>query len=343
MSTFTFTPETIVPALNDLLDAGLVPFIKGSPGTAKSAMGRRLAAMRRLKLLDVRLAQCDPTDLNGFPARSLDGLRMEWLPAALLPLEGDPIPDGYDGWMLFLDEANAAPAAVQAAAYKLTLDRTVGQRKLHEKCSIILAGNLDTDRAVTHRMSTALKSRLVHMQLDVNHDVFDRFILEEDWDERIIAFLRFRPDLTFKFDPSSAEDTFACLRTWEFVNKYLHTIGARAPQVEVLAGMVGDGTAVEFTAFLEQMLKCPTLEEILLAPDTTAVPQEPSMLYAVATMLGRKLDEKNIVGAVIYLDRIGVEFQILAMRTAMAARPAIKLTPTFKQWAIARKDDLFGR
>lgn len=44
--------------------AGLVPMISGSPGIGKSAILRAIARMFNLKMIDLRLAQCDPTDLN---------------------------------------------------------------------------------------------------------------------------------------------------------------------------------------------------------------------------------------------------------------------------------------
>lgn len=47
-----------------VLKANLVPFITSSPGLGKSAAVRQLAKRFNLKLIDVRLAQEDPTCLN---------------------------------------------------------------------------------------------------------------------------------------------------------------------------------------------------------------------------------------------------------------------------------------
>ena len=46
------------------IQAGLVPFLKGSPGIGKSAIVHALAKQYKLKVIDLRLSQCDPTDLN---------------------------------------------------------------------------------------------------------------------------------------------------------------------------------------------------------------------------------------------------------------------------------------
>jgi len=50
--------------LNDVLKAGLVPMMVGSPGIGKSDIVKTVAKENNLKVIDVRLSQCDPTDLN---------------------------------------------------------------------------------------------------------------------------------------------------------------------------------------------------------------------------------------------------------------------------------------
>jgi len=46
------------------IKVGLVPFLAGSPGCGKSELFKAIAKQFNLKLIDLRLAQCDPTDLN---------------------------------------------------------------------------------------------------------------------------------------------------------------------------------------------------------------------------------------------------------------------------------------
>lgn len=96
------------------LRAKLVPLLLGSPGIGKSGIIRQIAEEFQLKVIDLRLSQCDPTDLLGFPDTSTG--RGRYLPMETFPIEGDPIPEGYQGWLLFLDEFTSAPRAVQAAA-----------------------------------------------------------------------------------------------------------------------------------------------------------------------------------------------------------------------------------
>lgn len=52
--------------LMNVLRAGHVPYIAGSPGLGKSSIIKQIANENNLKLVDIRLAQADITDLNNF-------------------------------------------------------------------------------------------------------------------------------------------------------------------------------------------------------------------------------------------------------------------------------------
>ena len=49
------------------ISAKLVPFIHGSPALGKSSIIHQIANKHKLKMIDIRLSQCDPTDLLGMP------------------------------------------------------------------------------------------------------------------------------------------------------------------------------------------------------------------------------------------------------------------------------------
>ena len=82
----------------------------GPPGIGKSDLVREVAARHGVPVIDLRLSQLEPSDLRGIPFR-VDGL-VEWAVPALLP---DAVRHGPAG-ILFLDEINAAPPTVSAAA-----------------------------------------------------------------------------------------------------------------------------------------------------------------------------------------------------------------------------------
>ena len=53
-----------VRMITTAIKAKVVPYIVGSPGTGKSQIVHQIAENYNLQLIDIRLSQCDPTDLN---------------------------------------------------------------------------------------------------------------------------------------------------------------------------------------------------------------------------------------------------------------------------------------
>lgn len=200
--------EQLPTLITDILVAGLVPHIQSSPGIGKSDIIRQIAKEYGLKVIDLRLSQMDSVDMQGFP--NIVNNKTDWIPPAVFPLEDDPIPEGYNGFMLFLDEITSAPISVQSSAYKLILDRMVGQHKLHEKVAMVAAGNLLTDKAIVNRMGTAMQSRMIHLKLTVNPEKWVKWAESNNIDYRVTSFIQFRPELLHKFNPNHDDVTFPC-------------------------------------------------------------------------------------------------------------------------------------
>lgn len=207
----TTTKVNAVEAVNHIamcFFSKLVPFLAGSPGIGKSDIFKQIASKYKLKLIDIRLSQCDPTELSGFPMHN--GKKASYMPMDLFPLEDDPIPDGYEGWLILLDEINSAPLATQAAGYKLVLDRMIGQHRLHPKVVIGAAGNLMTDGAIVNRMGTAMQSRLIHYTLTVNWELWSLWASGNKLATEVISYINHQPDKLHVFDPNHNDRTFSC-------------------------------------------------------------------------------------------------------------------------------------
>ena len=190
--------------------AKIVVMLSGSPGIGKSHIVHQIAAEYGLKVIDLRLAQCDPTDLAGFP--TITGEKASYKPMDTFPIEGDDIPKGYNGWLLFLDELNSAAPSVQASSYKIILDRMVGNHNLHKNVAIVAAGNLETDNAIVQPMSTALQSRMAHLELVVDAKEWVEWASSHGIDYRITSYINFKPDALYTFSPDHTDKTYASPR-----------------------------------------------------------------------------------------------------------------------------------
>jgi len=327
--------------LTEDLKAGLTPMVSSSPGMGKSDIIRTIATKFKLKVIDFRVSQCEPVDMQGYPG-VVDG-RMTFHIPEYFPIEGDKIPDGYDGWLLFLDEFNSGNKQTEAAAYKLILDREVYKYKLHSRCLIAAAGNLTTDRAIVNTQSTATTSRLTHYRMRVDHKVWVDWANAHEVDHRIISLIKFKPELLHRFDTSTNELTFPCPRTWEFASKVIirkatidHITKTR------LAGTIGEGAAVELATYSEIYQNLPTIEQILSNPKSGwKVPKEPSELYAVTTMLAHNSTPDNINKLIVAINRLPTDFQVITFKDIYKRTPALKGHPVIKDWISTHSSEIF--
>lgn len=251
----------------------------GPPGVGKSQMVAQVAADHGVPVIDIRLSQMEPSDLRGIPFRVGD--HVEWAVPAMLP---DAQRHGPRG-ILFLDEITSVPPSVSAAAYQLILDRRLGAYEVPEGWAIFAAGNRQGDRGVTYTMPAPLANRFSHFELDVNLDDWVAWAYAHGIDERLIGFLRFRPELLFEFDPAHNPVAFPSPRSWEFAHRALHKFGDNDELlVGALQACVGPAAGVELSAFVQNLDQLPDLDAILRG-ETVPVPRETDLQYAVASAL----------------------------------------------------------
>ena len=319
-------------ALIEDLKVGLTPMVASSPGMGKSDIIRHIAKLCRLKIIDFRVSQCEPVDMQGYPG-IVNG-RMTFHIPEYFPIETDKVPDGYDGWLLFLDEFNSGNKQTEAAAYKLILDREVYKHKLHPRCLIAAAGNLTTDRAIVNTQSTATTSRLNHYRMRVDHKVWIDWANSHNIDHRIVSLIKFKPELLHRFDTSTNELTFPCPRTWEFASKVImgEEVIDHINKIR-LAGTVGEGAAVELATYAEIYQNLPTIEQILANPKSGwKVPKEPSEQYAVTTMLSHNTTLESINQIIIAINRLPVDFQVITFKDIYKRTPELKNHPVIADW-----------
>ena len=328
--------------VTSFIKAGIVPMVHGSPGIGKSQIVHQIADKYGLQLIDLRLSQCDPTDLAGFPQIDQARQKAGYLPMDTFPLEGEEPQAGYNGWLLFFDEANSAPKAVQAAAYKILLDRKIGQRSLHKNCALVAAGNLETDGAIVEEMSTALQSRMAHIELEVDSDTWVEWAQNNNVHHMITSFIQFKPGMLYTFKPDHTDKTYACPRTWEFADRVMkNTEDGSKNRLPMLAGTLSEGVAREFLTFVKIYDDLPKPAAIMAAPETIKVPTEPSILYALTGTLSHNATPQNFESMMKFIVRLPVEFQVVTMRETIRRNKAMMSHASVQKWVTESAAKLF--
>ena len=253
--------------------------IWGPPGVGKSQLVAEVAKDQNVPLIDIRLSQLEPSDLRGIPFR-VDS-HVQWAIPRMLP---DAEKHGDTG-ILFLDEITSAAPAVSAAAYQLILDRCLGEYRIPEGWVIFAAGNRQGDRGVTYSMPAPLANRFTHFEFDVNVDDWVLWAHRHHIDERVIAFLRFRPELLFDFDPALDPVAFPTPRSWEFAHRALQKFGENSMiMANAVQACVGNAAGIELSAFIENLANLGDVDDIVDG-STVPVPDSIDLQYAMASAL----------------------------------------------------------
>ena len=332
-------------------------FLWGPPGIGKSELVQGIGDSKVLGetfVIDLRLALFEPTDLRGYPAPDMKSKEMIWLPPADLP--SAEFASKYDTVIMFLDELNSAAPSVQAAAYQLILNRRIGQYVLPDNVVIIAAGNRETDKGVTYRMPKPLENRFVHFELRVDFEDWFNWAVEHNINPDVVGYLSFAKNDLYNFDPKSSSRGFATPRSWTFVSELLDDADdlTESLQTDMVAGCVGEGTAVKFMAHKKIASDLPDPTGILDGMVNTLPTKEVSAVYALSTSLCYELRErfmncektgnmdkfhKSFSNFISYmLDNFETEMTVMASRVALQN---YKLMP--KQDKIERFEEFFGR
>jgi hypothetical protein len=331
-------PRDVASVLAKLIPTREPLFLWGPPGVGKSDLVRQAAEALSLGLVDVRAVLLDPVDLRGLPAINGDH-KAHWCAPAFLPH------DKESKGLLFLDELAQAPPLVQSACLQLTLDRRIGEYLLPDGWSVVAASNRQEDRAGAHRIITPLLNRFAsHLDVEVSTEDWAAWAVQHNIRPQILSFINFRPSSLHVFRPDSGDRAFASPRSWEKMSRILSANLDDSQLPVVAAGCVGQGPATEFVAFLRTYRDLPELDAVLSAPDTTSVPSEPSVVYALIGALVEKLknDPKAASPFSRYCARMQPAFATVAFRDGLIARSDLLRDPAANAWLVDHRELLAG-
>jgi len=308
-----------------------VPYLSGPAGIGKSSIAAQIADEFNLKLIDIRLSQMLPEDMMGLP--QIEGDRASYKPFTTFPLaEFDKVPDGFDGWLILLDELSSASEEVMAAAYSIILDRLVGGRQIHAKARIMAAGNRSTDSAIARPLPDTLITRMLCIEMKPSVKDWMRWAenICKAPNEHTMAFIKKHPSMLHDLGDSSKRselEPYPNARGWEAVmtaiNAHQRITGKDSPMDEVtlhtVEAAVGSIAGTTYKEDYDQALTLPKPWDCAQAPAATHIPP---------SAIGKSTLTKDLVkyylesgdgpreGVIKYMNRIGGEFSSLFAQLA---------------------------
>lgn len=255
-------------------------FLWGPPGIGKSEVVKEIADELGGLMIDLRMAQMEPTDIRGIPFFNKDLGKMDWAPPVDLPDE--ELASKYPIIVLFLDEMNSAPPAVQAAGYQLVLNRQVGKFKLPDNVVIVAAGNRDSDKGVTYRMPMPLANRFLHLEMRADFASWQNWAVNKGIHKDVVGYLSFAKQDMYDFDNKSSSRAFATPRSWTFVSDLLQDEEVDSDTLfNLVAGAIGEGLAVKFMAHRKIAGRMPEPSDILSGKVKELAVKEVSAMYSL--------------------------------------------------------------
>jgi len=130
-------------------------------------------------------------------------------------------------------------------------------------------------------MPAPLANQFSHFEVGTHLDDWVAWAYANQVDERIIAFLRFRPELLFDFDLAHNPVAFPSPRSWEFAHRSLQKFEGHPDLLRgTLQTCVGPAASIELHAFVDNLDQMPDPDAIL-AGEEVPVPTEIDLQYAV--------------------------------------------------------------
>lgn len=284
---YTVTSTQARKALLKAFEVKRPIFLWGPPGIGKSEVVEEVTRELGGHMIDLRMAQMEPTDLRGIPFYNKDTGKMDWAPPIDLPDE--ELASQYPIIVLFLDEMNSAPSSVQSAAYQLILNRRIGKYRLPDNVVMAAAGNRDSDKGVTYRMPAPLANRLLHVEMRSDFASWQLWAVQHGVHQDVVGYLSFaKQDMNSK----SGSHAFATPRTWVFVSDLISDDSTDSDTLfTLIAGAVGEGLAAKFQAHRKFSAQLPDAIDILTGKVTDLKVKEVSAMYSLTISLCYELKE----------------------------------------------------
>lgn len=289
------------------LRTGRPVLVWGPPGVGKTSVAYQMAADLELTTYTLIGSIREPSDILGFPV--VDG----HLVRLAAPDWAERLARA-DQSLLIIDELTTCPPAVQAALLRVVLEGVVGDLRLDNTLMLALAN--PPEQVAGYDLLLPMLTRFIHLPYELKVDEWvENFpaywgnpptlpciggegIRETAWAPArslTAAFIRRRPELLLQVpsqEQAGLQGGWPCPRSWDTASRLL--AGPERGRLTRMAGAVGEGAALEFINWLEQM-DLPDPEALLASPGSFHLPergdQQFAVLASVATAVVGQLDE----------------------------------------------------
>lgn len=278
-------------------------FLVSSPGIGKTSLAKQIAGVLSAETKEqwgvhiIHPSHRDPGDVLGIPFPNENKTKTVRLhPEDIFPESLKKVKFG----VYIIDELTSCPPEIQASLYSLLLEGRVDGVEIPAGWVRIATGNKVDDSAVVFNMSSALINRMTIFEIIPNVDDFEEYVSNKYKGSKeaalVVSYLKKNHDKFYGDLKDYDGSQFPSPRKWEKVIVNLTVMGLNNPVIEdLIAGDVGNSTAVHFTGFLKIANKIPEIDELLDNPKRyESIFDDGDVLAALMTMVPAYLINNDV-------------------------------------------------
>lgn len=271
----------------------------GSTGMGKTSLIEKLAGKLNASFFSLNLQTKIPEHLGGFAIPDLDRGLVRLMPPAVV----EEIRQAKGTVILFIDEANTAERAMQAAELQLISERKMGDIVLPPNVAFLASSNPVEEAANAQELAAAFANRWVHIPWDLDYTTWRKALLSDfvdgievpvisraRWEQKwpiarglVVGYLDRQPQDFEQKRENERELAWPNARKWDWAARLLASCmaaGADDLRMVLLQGCVGEGVGNKFLHYVREA-DLPDPEELLDHPERFQPNRHADLVYAI--------------------------------------------------------------
>jgi len=214
-----------------LPQAGVV-FLKGRPGTAKSAVLESIANKLNMVYIRMDLTAKDEVDIGLYPYLQQTDKGYSKVSHAVPDWAEMTLDDRM--YLIVFEEINRAKKDIMNAALGLLNERRVGHNfKFKENVFMAAAGNMgEADGTDVEELDVAQSSRLISFRWEMDLMTWKQMFADENIHPDILKFLEHKPTSFHPQPKEQTDDVHVCPRTWTNLSKLIVTFFGKDSNID---------------------------------------------------------------------------------------------------------------
>lgn len=264
--------------------------------------------------------------------------------------EGKPL-EAYAAGVVFVDEMDKCDVDVKKIIGEAMLSKRLASHKLPAGWVLWGAGNTSKDRSGSTKELDHLINRRRRIKFDDDVESLERWMEDNDCMPETIAFMKEHPEIVFPTEVPKEQGPYCTPRSLvEGGDRFLQQMMKRdetdkiptgATVMEMIAGSIGEGAAVQYFATIRLGQELPDYEEIIAKPKDTRIPTRPDAVMIACHKIGRRVSKKDLKPAIEYVSRLPEEFAVMFCRTLVKRDRTLVNEKPMVEW-IARNASLIS-